>query len=271
MPSHITFIAGKTLVPLSQGCSIEHDQERARPPTIHSGRDRGSRLLMRTSTCTRRTSSARELGRGACDHASTGSSVHRYYDPVTAQFTSVDPLVQSTGQPYSYAGGDPVNGVDPTGMISCPSWVPGCGTITDVQNVLSNHGSWRAEADYLAGVANGLTLDVFSIAEPYCGSIPWPYGLGTGIGVATSIVGSAAAADALGAGDIAYRSRSFGPGSSLFGNDSIGDDTQGWLNQWRSPLRLGWSVAPSNDGYSPVFRIRVPFDLKLDLLHTSGF
>ena len=78
---------------------------------------------MRTSTCTRRTSSARELGRGACDLASTGSSVHRYYDPVTAQFTSVDPLVQSTGQPYSYAGGDPVNGVDPLGLSWWdPSW-----------------------------------------------------------------------------------------------------------------------------------------------------
>jgi len=42
--------------------------------------------------------------------------VHRYYDPVTAQFVSVDPALGVTGQPYAYAGGDPVNGVDPLGL-----------------------------------------------------------------------------------------------------------------------------------------------------------
>ena len=33
----------------------------------------------------------------------------RVYDPVTAQFLSVDPLVEETGEAYGYAGGDPVN------------------------------------------------------------------------------------------------------------------------------------------------------------------
>jgi RHS repeat-associated protein len=41
---------------------------------------------------------------------------HRYYDPETAQFTSVDPLVDATGAPYAYAYDDPVNEVDPTGL-----------------------------------------------------------------------------------------------------------------------------------------------------------
>lgn len=44
--------------------------------------------------------------------------INRYYDPLKGQFISVDPLVAQTGQPYSYTGGDPVNGVDPSGM--CP-------------------------------------------------------------------------------------------------------------------------------------------------------
>ena len=35
--------------------------------------------------------------------------INRYYDPSTAQFLSIDPLVASTGQPYQYAGDDPVN------------------------------------------------------------------------------------------------------------------------------------------------------------------
>ena len=42
--------------------------------------------------------------------------MHRYYDPGTGQFLSVDPLVDATGQPYAYTGDDPVNGVDPNGL-----------------------------------------------------------------------------------------------------------------------------------------------------------
>jgi uncharacterized protein RhaS with RHS repeats len=46
----------------------------------------------------------------------SASRVHRYYDPVTSQFLSVDPLVDSTGTPYAFTGGDPVNGSDPSGL-----------------------------------------------------------------------------------------------------------------------------------------------------------
>jgi RHS repeat-associated protein len=42
-------------------------------------------------------------------------NIGRYYDPASGQFTSVDPFVDQTGAPYSYGGGDPVVGVDPTG------------------------------------------------------------------------------------------------------------------------------------------------------------
>ena len=66
--------------------------------------------------------------------------MHRYYDPSTGQFLSVDPLVDETGQAYSYTGNDPVDETDPSGEIKCKGffgWVPGCGTITDVQNRIS--------------------------------------------------------------------------------------------------------------------------------------
>jgi RHS repeat-associated protein len=43
--------------------------------------------------------------------------VHRYYDPTTGQFLSVDPLVAQTQQAYIYAGDDPVNGSDPLGLM----------------------------------------------------------------------------------------------------------------------------------------------------------
>jgi RHS repeat-associated protein len=58
--------------------------------------------------------------RAACRPRATGhalgGSVHRYYDPLTGQFLSVDPLVDVTGMPYSFAAGDPVNGSDPSGL-----------------------------------------------------------------------------------------------------------------------------------------------------------
>jgi RHS repeat-associated protein len=43
--------------------------------------------------------------------------VNRYYDPSTAVFLTVDPLVGSTDQPYDYAGQDPINGYDLSGTV----------------------------------------------------------------------------------------------------------------------------------------------------------
>jgi RHS repeat-associated protein len=42
----------------------------------------------------------------------------RYYDPSTAQFLTVDPLVGQTGQPYGYTAGDPLNATDPSGQFA---------------------------------------------------------------------------------------------------------------------------------------------------------
>jgi hypothetical protein len=40
----------------------------------------------------------------------------RDYDPATGQFLSVDPEVDTTDQPYAYAGNDPVSLTDPSGL-----------------------------------------------------------------------------------------------------------------------------------------------------------
>ena len=42
----------------------------------------------------------------------------RYYDPTTAQFTTVDPLQAQTQQPYDYTTGDPINLDDPSGLMT---------------------------------------------------------------------------------------------------------------------------------------------------------
>ncbi len=83
------------------------------------------------------------------------STVHRYYHPATGQFLSVDPAVGLTSQPYAYTGDDPVNNTDPTGMITCPSWVPGCGVVTNIQH------HWR-------GIAQGVEIGAGALASAGC-------------------------------------------------------------------------------------------------------
>ena len=45
----------------------------------------------------------------------------RWYAAGTGTFTTVDPALAATNQPYGYAGGDPVNGSDPSGLF-CWGW-----------------------------------------------------------------------------------------------------------------------------------------------------
>ena len=45
--------------------------------------------------------------------------IDRYYDPQTGQFTSLDPDVDETLDPYGYTDGNPVSNTDPSGDSSC--------------------------------------------------------------------------------------------------------------------------------------------------------
>ena len=46
--------------------------------------------------------------------------VHRYYDPVTGQFLSVDPDLADTQQPYEFADDEPVAETDAQGTSTAP-------------------------------------------------------------------------------------------------------------------------------------------------------
>jgi RHS repeat-associated protein len=70
-------------------------------------------LLHRARSEVRRAGKVRENARGVC--------VARWYDPGTGEFMSVDPDLAETGQPYAYAGDDPVNEADPSGDAIAPA------------------------------------------------------------------------------------------------------------------------------------------------------
>ena len=65
-------------------------------------------------------------GQGYTDQA-TGLVylVHRYYDPQTGQFMSVDPALEETEAPYSYVDDDPANETDPIGEFSFSALISG--------------------------------------------------------------------------------------------------------------------------------------------------
>ncbi len=45
---------------------------------------------------------------------------NRYYDPLTAQFLTIDPLVAQTRATYTYTGNNPITSTDPTGLLNEP-------------------------------------------------------------------------------------------------------------------------------------------------------
>lgn len=75
--------------------------------------------------------------------------IHRAYDPATGQFLSRDPAVDITGQPYSYAGDDPANAVDPLGLFSLNPF-------TDGKEAWENIGKVAAVIGGTAVVVGGL-------------------------------------------------------------------------------------------------------------------
>jgi hypothetical protein len=74
----------------------------------------GVQALQRRSSGRLSTTKVRWDPRGAC--------VARYYDPATGELLSLDPDVALTEAPFNYAGDDPVNLIDPSGLNDCGIW-----------------------------------------------------------------------------------------------------------------------------------------------------
>ncbi len=96
---------------------------------------------------------------------------NRVYDPKTAQFLSVDPLVSISGAPYSYAGDNPLTYGDSLGLL----WTPLAG------------GAGGADA------ACGATIEIPGVDIGTCGAAGIATGaaaVGAAIGVVTAVAGN---------------------------------------------------------------------------------
>ncbi|MER7709165.1 RHS repeat-associated core domain-containing protein [Streptomyces werraensis] len=105
---------------------------------------------------------------------------HRYYDPTLGRFTQPDPSGQETN-PYLYAGGDPINRTDPTGL----------GFLDSVSDALDSANDWVGAAVGCIG-AVGIAADTGVIA--YASAVGGVAGAGVGsaVGATAAVVGSCA-------------------------------------------------------------------------------
>jgi RHS repeat-associated protein len=92
--------------------------------------------------------------------------INRYYDPKTAQFLSIDPLLQLTGHAYAYAGNNPSTLNDPAGL-----WP-----------------NWRKVAQVAVGVAAGVAIGACVVATAgICGGVVATLAISATVGAAAGV------------------------------------------------------------------------------------
>ena len=140
----------------------------------------------------------------------------RYYDPVTGQFLTLDPLVSLTGQPYEFGADNPLNTLDPSGL----SWYNPATWMSEQK--------WETLATGAAVVGLGAVGVVACMASVVCaGAVAASFGVATlegglafaevaGATAATAVIGSAVVAGGADA-VVAYDRCSEGGGASCYG------------------------------------------------------
>ncbi|MGW3331091.1 RHS repeat-associated core domain-containing protein [Streptomyces rubiginosohelvolus] len=87
----------------------------------------------------------------------------RYYDPNIGRFTTPDPSGQEQN-PYLYAAGDPVNKIDPTGLLGFGSVVDGLFGAKDVAEIWQNRNDPKALVSQAVGIAAGAVFGGVCVA-----------------------------------------------------------------------------------------------------------
>lgn len=171
----------------------------------------------------------------------------RYYDPTTGQFLTRDPAVATTREAYGYAGNDPINWTDPSGLGVCIDisalWSDGsdsCNTIAE-----QHPGGTQNIVDTAGGA---LSMNPFTFFLPTDPSVDTCSGWYT-----TGQVGMLAVDLWAGAGTQAARMRD----SALIGKESTLFGRGGGLLNSNNILRAGWGWKGPAVGGQDVFRIVV--------------
>ena len=121
--------------------------------------------------------------------------IHRSYDATTGQFLSVDPDVAETGEPYSFVSGDPVNGIDPSGLCNDDQGVHVYnGPCTGAQLAGIEQAATQARAAGVATPCSNILSCAFQ-ADATVTEHHWR-GIATGIGI---VAGAAALVTGVGA------------------------------------------------------------------------
>ena len=127
-----------------------------------------SSIDQRTRASALRTQSVRGLCDGPPSRAARRSrtrksrcAVHRYYDPTTDQFLTVDPVLAKTGQPYAFAGNNPLNASDPLGLF-CWGWCSFSNIATNVSNWTSDAVGWTMSG--ISGIVSAIGAAVSAAA-----------------------------------------------------------------------------------------------------------
>jgi RHS repeat-associated protein len=157
----------------------------------------------------------------------------RYYDPGTAQFLSVDPLIDLTQDAYGYASGNPLQLVDPLGLWGWTVWEWSADELDTASTILGGvalalavTGVGGPVAAVVGGLATAASVgaaakhandgDLGAAAISAVGAVP---GLGS-LGAKLTSAGARAAA---GAATATTRMGSFGPGRAARGVEWVFD------------------------------------------------
>ena len=150
----------------------------------------------------------------------------RDYDPATAQFITLDPALALTGQPYSYAGGNPLQNTDPLGLFSIGQAYNAALTSSASDWAAARFTTgWTGTAataviGFGDGASSGLSEAVRSLdpgASCFVDSGSWAYGVGYVGGTVASTVVTSGGAEAGALGRTATTARTRGAGNYYAG------------------------------------------------------
>jgi RHS repeat-associated protein len=177
----------------------------------------------------------------------------RSYDPGTAQFLSVDPLVGQTHAPYNYADDNPLNEADPTGL---GNWLnlglPSPGEVAETLNPIKYYEeeieSYENGCGYFASVAHGLegavvgALDASGLGEEEAAGAAGDEAAGGSQSL--GLTGQPNSTEVLDRGNGSGQIRDYGPDGSAqkdfdFGHDHGAGDPHAhdWVEGIRQPGR----------------------------------